>query len=390
MKGRIGWRLGAAAAALALAAPAAASARYVLVSSPNAFAGNNVLNGVSASSASEAWAVGSLCCAVRHSGLGTLTERWNGSLWSVVPSPDTQLNDDVLSAVADISPTNAWAVGEVHQTSFKTRHPLLVHWNGSAWSTVAAPSSVPIAELLAVSADSSNDVWTVGDDQQGHGVILHFNGTSWASVASPQLAGGETLQGVKAFSPTNVWAVGGRFAGCVNSIGKTLILHFNGTSWSVVASPSPDPNGNDLTAVGGSSSTNLWAVGCKGQSETATGVPPGTRTLTEHWNGTAWSAISSSSVGDEDALSGVAAPTATTVAAVGSDNNTSGSIPIAQTLAETWSGTSWSVSPTPNVGTSDNLLQGVTAIPGTSSVWAVGFHLTPGGPYQTVILHTSS
>jgi hypothetical protein len=388
MKGRTGWRLGAVVAALALSAPAVASARYTLVASPNAFAGNNVLNGVSASSQSDAWAVGSLCCSpVRHSGLGTLTEHWNGTAWSIVPSPDTVLNDDVLTAVADVSPTNAWAVGEVNQSSFKTRHPLIVHWNGTSWSTVAAPSNVPIAELLAVNADSASDVWAVGDDQHGSGVILHFNGVSWSSFAAPALAGGETLQGVKAFSPTNVWAVGGRFSGCANSIGKTLILHFNGTAWSIVPSPSPDPKGNVLAAVGGFSATNVWAVGCQGLSETTTGVPPGTRTLTEHWNGTTWSAVSSPSVGDEDSLTGVAAPSAAVAATVGSDNNTSGSIPIARTLAEAWTGTTWSVAPTPNVGTSDNLLKGVAAIPGSVAIWAVGFHLTPGGPYQTVILH---
>ena len=389
MKGRIGWRVGAAVAALALSAPAAASARYSLVSSPNANTGNNQLNGVSANSTSDAWAVGSECCgATRHIGVGTLTEHWNGSAWRLVSSPDTVLNDDVLTAVADISPTNAWAVGEVHQTSFKTRHPLIVHWNGSAWATVTPPSSVPIGELLAVSASSATNVWAVGDDQHGHGVILHFDGVSWTSVASPQIAAGETLQGVKAFSPTDVWAVGGRFSGCVNSIGQTLIVQWNGAGWSVVPSPNPDPNGDMLAAVGGFSPTNVWAVGCQGQSETSTGRPPGTRTLTERWNGTAWTAVASPSVGDEDSLNGVAAPTATIAATVGSDNNTSGSIPIAQTLAETWTGTSWSVAPTPNVGTSDNILNGVAAIPGQVAVWAVGFHLTPGGPYQTVILHS--
>src|SRR5947209_5481471 len=111
MKRKTGWSAAAVLAAAALAAPSAASAQFSLVASPNAFAGNNVLNGVSAGSTTDAWAVGSLCCSGRHFGLGTLTERWNGVAWSVVPSPDSIFYDDVLKAVTDISPSNAWAVG---------------------------------------------------------------------------------------------------------------------------------------------------------------------------------------------------------------------------------------------------------------------------------------
>jgi hypothetical protein len=387
MVGRTGRRV-AAVAAFALAAPGAADASYSLVPSPNGFADNNVLNGVSASSSSDAWAVGSLCCSARHSGLGSLTEHWNGSAWSIVPSPDTLLFDEVLTGVASISPTNAWAVGERNQSGFKSRNPFLAHWNGSAWSTVTPPAGVT-GQLAAVSADSAGDVWAVGDDQHGHPVVLRFNGVSWTSVAAPGSTGSQVLTGVKAFSPTNVWAVGSTVSGGVTPVGKTLVLHWNGSTWFTVVSPNPDAKANVLMAVGGAAANDLWAVGSKGQSETTTGVPPGTRTLAIHFNGSAWSAVASPSVGDEDILTGVAAPTSHNVAAVGSDDNTSGSIPVARTLAETWSGASWSFAATPNVGSTDNLLKGVAAIPGTTSVWAVGFHLTTGGPDGTVILRGS-
>ncbi len=380
-------RIGALAASvgLALVAPGAASAQYTLVASPNAFAGNNVLNAVSAGSAAEAWAVGSLCCSGRHFGLGTLTEHWNGTAWSVVPSPDSIFNDDVLAGVADISPTDAWAVGEFNQTSFRTRHPLLVHWNGSSWSTVAAPSG-STGELLAVSASGSSDVWAVGDDQHGHATTMHFNGTSWSLVTLPQTVQSAALRGIMAFSPTNVWAVGAQAGGATGPASRTLALHWDGSVWSVVPSPSPDPNANTLAAVGGASPGNLWAVGSKGLDETTAGVPPGTRTLAIHWNGSTWSNLSTPSIGDQDVFTGVAATGAASGAAVGSFDNTSGSIPVSRTLAETWNGTSWAIQPTPNVGTTDNLLKGASSVPGASTAWAVGFHLTNGGPYQTLIL----
>jgi hypothetical protein len=41
----------------------------------------------------------------------------------------------------------------------------------------------------------------------------------------------------------------------------TLILHWNGTAWSKVPSPSPGPKGNFLTSVSAVSPTDAWAVG---------------------------------------------------------------------------------------------------------------------------------
>ncbi len=377
-----------AGATIALGTPAVAVAAYTQVSSPNAFAGNNVLNGVSASSATDAWAVGSLCCSARHSGLGTLTEHCNGTAWSIVASPDTTLNDDVLNAVSSISGTEAWAVGFVKQTSFRTGAPLLVHWTGSSWTTVAPPSGLT-GSLRAVSGDSRSDVWTVGDDGHGKPIVLRFNGASWSQVPIPLAGTAETIGGVKAFSPSDVWLVGEHLVSSASTQARTLILHWNGSAWSVVPSPSPDPNQNILRAVGGVSTHDLWAVGQKGLPESTTGVPPGTRTLALHWNGSSWATVTTPNVGDEDTLSAVAATASGAVSMVGSDNNTSGSIPVARTLVERWNGSAVTVQSSPNVGGSDNLLQGVGALPGTATVFAVGFHLQATGPYQTVVLKGS-
>src|SRR4051794_11734315 len=101
-------RAALAAATLALAVPAGADASFTVVPSPNAAVGESLLTGVRASSATDAWAVGSSCCAPRNFGRAALTEHWNGSAWSVVPSLDTRFNDELLNAVMDVSPSNAW------------------------------------------------------------------------------------------------------------------------------------------------------------------------------------------------------------------------------------------------------------------------------------------
>ena len=72
---------------------------------------------------------------------------------------------------------------------------------------------------------------------------------------------------------------------------KTLAVHWNGASWSVVPTPNPTSYDN-LHRVFGSSSTDVWAVG------TAYGANGIARPLTEHWNGTKWSVVASPSLGD--------------------------------------------------------------------------------------------
>ena len=58
---------------------------------------------------------------------------------------------------------------------------------------------------------------------------------------------------------------------------------------------------------------------------------------------------------------------------------------LAQLYRERWNGSSWAVQASADVGATDNLLTGAAAIPGTGSVWAVGFRLTSSNVDQTLI-----
>jgi hypothetical protein len=369
-----------ATATLALAAPATAGASFAVVPSPNAPVGESVLIGVRASSATDAWAVGSSCCMPNNFGRAALTEHWNGSAWSVVPSLDTRFFDELLNAVIAISPSNAWAVGEVKQSGYRSGSPLILHWNGASWQRVAPPADTT-GKLLAAARSTSTDLWAVGDDNHGHALVLHSTGAAWSRVPVPDFGSPIALRGVRALSPSDVWVVGGV------GTADTLILHWNGAAWTRVGSPNPDPFSNVLHAVAGFGSSNLSAVGQQARSKTNTGVPPGTRTLGMHWDGTRWSTVATPNVGDEDVLRGVAANSSGGMTAVGYfQNTTTGAL---RTLAERWNGTSWALRPTPNVGAADNLLRAVSPIPGSPDVWAVGSHLTAGGPTQTVILRGS-
>jgi hypothetical protein len=381
-------RTALALSAVGLFAAGPANAAFSVVPSPNAGAGNNALNGVSAGSASDAWAVGTVGSGKEDAGIGTLTERWNGAAWSVVPSPDTLHNDDVLNGVADLTPSNAWAVGLVKTSGVKTGAPLIVHWNGTSWQTVAPPAGVT-GKLRAISADRPSDLWAVGDDGRGHAIAFRSDGTSWISTTLPAV-GIDNLQGVKAFSPSDVWAVGGLTPSSGTAQGHTVVMHWNGSAWSVVPSANPDPNVDTFHAVDGVASNDLWAVGQQARSTAMTGVAPGTRTLAEHWSGTRWTAVTTPNSANDDSLNGVAVLASTSAFSVGTSTQPGGSIPVNRTIAARWNGASWAGDPSGNVGTTDNLLSGAAAIPGTHSAWAVGFRLTAAGPDQTLIEQDTS
>jgi hypothetical protein len=132
---------------------------------------------------------------------------------------------------------------------------------------------------------SSSDAWAVGTAGV-HTLALHWNGTSWSRVASPSPGGGNasTLGAVSARSSSDAWAVGEFQFTSTEDQTKTLALRWNGTSWSRVASPSPGGlSGSALGGVSTLSPSDAWAVG------SYTGSNGASVTLLLHWNGAQWS-----------------------------------------------------------------------------------------------------
>jgi hypothetical protein len=177
---------------------------------------NSSLQGVVALATNNVWAVG-------YSGAGyfsTLTEHWDGSAWSIVPSPNDE--SDVLYGVSKTGPNDIWAAGD-SQSSFGYYFATIEHWNGSNWSIVPSVSNGPHSHLYGLAAVSPGDVWAVGTDST-YPLIERWNGSSWNIFSSPLPAQGGALFGVTAISPCDVWAAGRTYA---TNIGfQTLNEHF--------------------------------------------------------------------------------------------------------------------------------------------------------------------
>lgn len=329
-----------------------------------------VLNGVKALSSSDAWAVGEYIDSgsMHH----TLVEHWNGSAWSVVVSPDVSGADgSSLSGVSAVSASDVWAVGSSLNSGITST--LVEHWNGSAWSIVASPSPGSLTNVLVgVSALAANDVWAVGVSDYGGGfqtLIEHWNGTTWSQVASVSPTSPSSLNSVVAVSGSDAWAVGSSGGGDAE---RTLVEHWNGTSWSRVGSPNGTTfQGNALESVAAVSATSVLAVGFQH-------VGPATQTLTERYNGTAWSLVASPNANTySTSLNAIVAIDPTHVWVVGDYGTGSGQEP----LAELWNGSRWQVVPTPQPGggLTDTALFDVAAV-SASGIWAVGHGRDQFGP----------
>jgi len=94
--------------AAAVAAPGS-GAIWQIVPSPNPGTFPTLL-AVAASSASDAWTVGYYANST-NSTYFSLAEHWNGRAWAVVPTPNPFGTENILNAVADLTPAHAWAVG---------------------------------------------------------------------------------------------------------------------------------------------------------------------------------------------------------------------------------------------------------------------------------------
>lgn len=368
------WAGPSAVAASGVGHPAAkCTSSWRVVKSPNKGTGANVLYGVSADSPTDAWAVG---YQTTSTGQHTLIEHWNGSVWSIVASPNS--GSDFLYAVSADSPTDAWAVGGTTLPPTGYRKNVVEHWDGSVWSIVKVPSTKKANDALtSVVAFAANEVYAVGvDGTQGSGVNLPlletWNGSVW-SKGNPPYPGGSkdsSLSGVGATSSTDVWAVGTSYVG-LN--GNPIIEHDGGGGFSLVNSPALGESFGYLAGVAPISTTDAWAVGAHGTSTSLT--------LAEHWNGTGWSVVSSPDpgIGDNE-LSGVAAIGSSDVWASGYADN--GSVWL--TLLEHWNGSIWSTVPSPDPGIGNAVLWKI-ATSGTYGFAVGSTQATPTAPRRTLI-----
>jgi hypothetical protein len=201
--------------------------------------------------------------------------------------------------------------------------PFTETWNGAIWSLPPSPAfgsgvlagvSCPAVICMAVGHDGDTpigDLWT---------------GSGWTLQTIPVPAGANTsaLSSVSCPTTTDCTAVG-------EDVSDPLAENWNGTDWTVQTTPGTGA----LTGVSCPTSALCWAVGGVGSM------------VAEEWNGSAWTvqSLPAPTGATSTSVTGVSCPSASDCVAVGSYADSQGG---AMTLAEQWTGTSWSILPTPN------------------------------------------
>jgi hypothetical protein len=319
---------------------------------PNLATSESRLEEVSCASAS-------MCLAIGHDTLRAKApvESWNGSTWAL------QANLKGASGYpADVScPTTTWCMlagslegGGPKAWIFKE---VAGEWSQTPESP-PTPSGGSQATLRSVSCASTSACTAVGyyyleSESKYKPLVERWNGSTWTVQSAPSAPGGEATSAMLSVScPTTT---------ACTTVGKagsaTFAERWSTTEgWTATAPLSPGTLENTLEDVSCSTITNCIAVGTFKE----TGKGQFTKPLSERWNGSEWSLLTTPSPSEvKDVKLSSVSCASSTCTAVGQYVPTAGSGE-EKTLAEYWDGAKWVIQTSPNSAQKVNALTGVS------------------------------
>src|SRR5215471_479884 len=81
--------------------------------------------------------------------------------WQQIKTPNLGDGVNELNSVIAFYVGNVWAVGDSSSVESGTYEDVILNWNGRAWTSLVA-GSAPLTQLLSVSGQNKNNVWTAG------------------------------------------------------------------------------------------------------------------------------------------------------------------------------------------------------------------------------------
>jgi hypothetical protein len=236
--------------------------------SPQPGAERDLLFSAAAISPANVWAAGEQQAtdgALDGGRFSTLIEHWNGAHWDVVSGDNPGRAGNHLYAIAARGDDDVWAVGQRNDGHAPDRE-LIEHWNGRSWSSVPTPfHGDSSAALYAVATDASGDVWATGETygpEGGHALVEHLKADSrhWETLDAPSPSNWTTLWGVALDRNSGVTPVG-TFLNLATGAYHTLVESRVGAGFQVVNAPNPVADDDDILGAITRSKDSLWAVG---------------------------------------------------------------------------------------------------------------------------------
>jgi hypothetical protein len=284
---------------------------------------------------------------------GSFSERWDGTAWTVVPTPASAGANAALYAISCATASFCVAVGQTHslgRTGFRAsfaygpQRALIEVWNGAAWTVQPNPGAkVAASGLFGVSCPSASMCMAVGTHAIGtHSVgpvVELWNGTSWRVVNAPAASRtGTVTVAVSCASTSECMLVGWYNAnqGTGITIGAPLAERWSGGQWSVQHPPGRQLYGPDLRAISCTSQSFCMATGVYALGNGSVVQSP----FADRWNGSAWAATGG--LPKYGPLFGVSCVSRRYCVAVGQfDPALQPPSSATDALAEAWSGASW-------------------------------------------------
>jgi hypothetical protein len=357
---------------------------WELESTPNGSGSASELTGVSCVSPEDCNAVG---YSVSGSDAVTLAEQWNGEIWEPVPTQNPSgASDSYLLGVSCSTATGCLAVGTDHGSD-SSSVPLAETFDGSEWTTTTTPNLAGEASALqSVSCTTADICTTVGEYAVSGDTLATlaeaWNGSQWSTQTTPNGPDATTSDLTAVSCDSTCIAVGlTTINGVTYPVGAIGIARIWTWAW-IMPTPNPGPPGDVLNGVSCTSPTACTAVGYYLNS-TPTQIPMALRLTNGTWIFQAIP-IPGGSLGSM--LNGVSCTSATTCTAVGYYINSSGT---QVALTETWSGGGWSMTPAAAIpaGTTVSILNGVSCT-SASTCTAVGYYVNSSvnsGMQETLI-----
>ena len=237
------------------------------------------LGGISCTSASNCIAAGAYSSTSSQNGpVLPETEQWNGSTWTILTTPHAaQAIQTFPNNVSCTSPTACTIAGEQHFASGVV-HTVAERWNGSTWTIQPTPnpSGVQFASFGGVDCTGPSDCLAVGFSDKGT-LAERWDGSTWTIDTIPNPPGGGQLNAVACALPSVCTAIGFTFTA---TGGMLLAERWNGTRWSIQPTPLI-PAAWDMGLPSIACPTVSWCSAVDGR--TSFGGNP--VTLAEQWRG---------------------------------------------------------------------------------------------------------
>lgn len=185
---------------------------------------------------------------------------WDGTAWtsSTLPPWAIRFNESgvVQIAAADFGPSDVWLF-TLGQQGLSPQTPYAGHFNGKSWVKRKLPAIPDEVDAVA-----SNDIWALGTpgNLSGGQVLMHWDGTAWSTLAlpAPQVPPGDSaFFNVPASSgPSDLW-LEQYVAQNQGSAGTTSLEHWNGTAWQQIPLHYRTSSVDDTASDG---SGGLWMI----------------------------------------------------------------------------------------------------------------------------------